>query len=111
MGWERRGRHTYYYRKRREGKRVVSEYAGAGIVGALSESQDEDARAQRAAIRRQRQEHAAIDRTLDDFGELANVLTRAVLIAELGTHTHKGEWRRKRKNAKDTRPKCSAKEL
>ncbi len=29
MGWEKRGNKQYYYRKRREGDRVVSEYLTA----------------------------------------------------------------------------------
>ena len=30
MGWEKRGNNKYYYRKKREGKRVISIYFGKG---------------------------------------------------------------------------------
>ena len=44
MGWETRGNNTYYYRKRRVGPSVVSEYAGSGKAGLLAERIDTEGR-------------------------------------------------------------------
>ena len=35
MGWEKRGNGLYYYRKKRMGQRVVSEYMGTGLFGSI----------------------------------------------------------------------------
>ncbi len=36
MGWEQRGNRRCYYCRRRQGGQVISEYVGAGEVGATT---------------------------------------------------------------------------
>ena len=45
MAIEFRGGGAFYYRKRREGDRVVSEYVGGGLVGLIVAQDDEGDRA------------------------------------------------------------------
>ena len=90
----------YYYRKRREGGRVVSEYVGAGpLVELLAEEYAQDRayrEAEREAERLAREEYEAQDKHVADLVKLARVLTRAVLL-DAGYHTHKGQWRKARR--------------
>jgi hypothetical protein len=99
MAWEQRRNRRYYYRKRREGKRVVSEYVGASDFAKLGEAIDAEARAeresQRQAQRQERQQAEAGERELKRLADLADDLTRAVLIAS-GYHTHRRQWRKAR---------------
>lgn len=101
MGIEARNKNgnLYYYRKRREGDRVVSEYVGGGLVASLIEHQDKRERLQREAeklrMSRARMSMAAIDRQLDEFSEIVDLMVKAELLA-MGYHRHKRQWRRKR---------------
>ena len=99
MGLETRRGRLYYYRKRREGGRVVSEYAGGGHVAGLLAVLDGEARGQReekAAEREARREaDRRTDSTLDELRAACDALAAASLLAG-GCHTHKGEWRRRR---------------
>ena len=99
MGWERRGQGRYYYRKRRTGGRVVSEYVGAGPGAELLAEADALDRAERAerreAERQAREEVQALDRQADEVADLIRALTHGVLLAT-GHHTHKGQWRKQR---------------
>jgi len=99
MGWERRGAVTYYYRKRRIGGRVVSEYVGGGVVGEAVALQDKSDRLERAkqrkADRQASEEMRTLDRQADEVAELIRALTRGVLLAT-GHHTHGGQWRKRR---------------
>jgi len=104
MSWEQRGNATYYYRKKRRGKRVVSEYVGRGKAAQYTALMDGSGKRLRAHIRAARQKatekHA--DELLLEFEKMVQVLTRAYLIAQ-GCHTHKGQWRRKRDKSKKER--------
>jgi hypothetical protein len=101
MGIEARNKNgnLYYYRKRREGDRVVSEYVGGGAIASLSEYQDRRERAEREAAdlrqRAARMSLARIDQQLDEFGEMVDLLVKAELLA-MGYHQHKRQWRRRR---------------
>ncbi len=99
MGWEKRGGKLYYYRKRRVGDRVVSDYIGAGPLAELLAIEDEFEReereAQREAWKQERDAILADDKMVDDVVDQVRTLTRAWLLAH-GYHTHKGQWRRKR---------------
>lgn len=99
MGWERRGRGLYYYRKRREGKRVVSEYGGSGDLAVFAAELDALARAERVEDRAaERAERAAFCGLEQQVVEQVG-LSRFVLVAVLeaaGYHRHRGQWRKKR---------------
>ena len=99
MGLETRHGNLYYYRKRREGGRVISEYAGGGHVAGLFAALDGEARAKhevKAAEREARREaDRRADSTLDELRAACDALAAASLLAR-GCHTHKGEWRRRR---------------
>jgi hypothetical protein len=103
MGWERRGSGNYYYRKRRIGGRVVTEYVGKGLSGELGAWYDDQTRTEReldrAAREKARAEEEQIDQTIAEFEKLVQVITREYLIAQ-GYHNHKGQWRRKRDKKK-----------
>jgi len=99
MGWERRRSGLYYYHKRRTGRTVRSEYVGSGevahAVAALDAADARFYRSVRLALRREREECAALDAQLDAVLLLTGALVDAVLV-EHGYHKHKGQWRRRR---------------
>lgn len=99
MAWETRGNRQYYYRKRRVGSRVVSEYVGCGELAVLiarldmmeRDKQDEEryrSLEEQTQLMAQEKEVAGLEQTI-------NTLVQGILMIE-GYHTHKGEWRRKR---------------
>jgi hypothetical protein len=99
VAWEDRGNRQYYYRKRRIGNRVVSEYVGAGLRAELTAEEDMLEREHRKRERQEwnelKSEVQALDRELDSVGDLTRCLTRASLLLA-GYHPHKGQWRKKR---------------
>lgn len=99
MAFERRRNKSYYYRKRRVGKRVISEYVGPDGVGALAEVLTERAKAEAERKRREwqsiRDEQQRLDAIVNDVGKLATALADATLLLE-GYHQSKRVWRRKR---------------
>jgi hypothetical protein len=96
MGFETRRGNAYYYRKRRDGGRVVSEYVGGGHIAALASRLDEAERAEekarRAQERGQREADEALDELLDALGGALRTAAACELIAA-GCHNRKGEWR------------------
>lgn len=99
MGWEQRGNKKYYYRKRREGDRVVSEYVGSGPLAELASTLDnltrQEQSLQREQMQREREAIRALDTEVEDVCTVIRVLTYGALLAA-GYHTHKGQWRKKR---------------
>jgi hypothetical protein len=95
MAWEQRGNKTYYYRKQRQGDRVISEYVGTGELAQTAADIDALERELRHAQRRQRQARRALDAQVDQACRLIGALTYSVLLTA-GYHTHKGQWRKKR---------------
>ena len=99
MGWENRPNGQYYYRKRRVGNRVVSEYAGFGAVGVLAANEDalerEHRKRDRITADRIRQTCEDEDSITQSVEKSIVTLTKAFLIA-YGYHTSKGTWKRKR---------------
>ena len=95
MSWEKRGDRRYYYRKRRVGDRVISEYVGAGDLGEIAAAADDLERDLRRAMREQRRADRALDAGVDEVCDLIRALTCAVLLVN-DYHTHKGQWRKKR---------------
>jgi hypothetical protein len=100
VGWER-GR--YYTRSRKVNGRVVREYVGTGLAGELAADLDELKRERRAAERaRDRQERArleALDASLNELNDLADLLARAALLAAGFRQHNRGEWRKRREQA------------
>jgi hypothetical protein len=99
MGWEDRSGNRYYYRKRREGKRVISEYIGTGLAGELAEifdaEEQHETEHKRRELRKQNQQAAAIDSQVNEVGKHARAIMQACLLLA-GYHTHKGQWRKRR---------------
>ena len=96
---EKRNGCVYYYKSRRDGEKVRKVYVGAGDFAHVAAELDE-------AERLRRKEEAAywkaererLERSvafLQELEEVAEVLTRAHLLAS-GFHQHKGQWRRQR---------------
>lgn len=101
MGLETRKRGgTYYYRKRRIGTKVVSEYVGSGDLAYLANAYDERERTRQEAKRRQLNKEQSEAKAEDDMlAELSMLLDQLVkrYLEGKGYHQHKGQWRRKRK--------------
>ena len=99
MGWEERNGRMYYYRKKRAGTRVISEYVGRGDLAEAVAAHDAWTCALREAEREEWRETRAAElataAAVDELSEMCMVLTRAVLLAS-GHHAHRGQWRRKR---------------
>ena len=99
MAWEGRGSSLYYYRKRRQGKHVSSEYVGSGLLARLLSDLDQTEREKRnlalANWESQKQEVKSIESDLVRFHEMTSCLIRATLLIS-GYHPHKGQWRKKR---------------
>lgn len=99
MGWEDRHGNTYYYRKRRDGKRVISEYVGNGFIGQMAEAMDREERAgnrqARANWQMEKESVRVIDNGLNEIECRVRAFTRAFLLIS-GYHPHKRQWRRKR---------------
>jgi hypothetical protein len=103
MAWEHRKGNLYYYRKRRAGGHVISEYIGAGYLGALVEEIDKIERAEtghaRAAWHAKKENAKAIDRQAGEFEKYTKAMTRAVLLLS-GYHPHKRQWRKRQDGRK-----------
>jgi hypothetical protein len=101
MTWCRNGR--YFYRSRREGDRVVSEYLGAGAVGEAVARREDARRAQALAARgreRSSQEEArALEATLHDLARASDELLAEALTAAGYHRHHRGEWRLRRQGS------------
>jgi len=100
MGWETRNdRGRYYTRSRRENGRVVREYVGIGVAGELAAAEDAqrlgERKAERAAIRAERERVQVIDVELAELHRTVDLLTRGALLAA-GFERHKRQWRIRR---------------
>lgn len=100
MGWERRGNHEYYYRKEREGSRVKSTYVGRGEMAHMIAGLESNSAELETLLRAKRsiedQELERIEAAIDRAVELVQLFTEATLLT-VGFHTHRRQWRRKRK--------------
>lgn len=99
MAWETRGKWTYYYRKKRRGRRVVSRYVGPGLVGVFSETFDREKRELARAERARRTRQFGSCRTVDAaVASLSRQLQGRAdqALGLLGYRYHNGIWRRRR---------------
>ena len=95
MAWKR----GYYYRNKRVGKKIVTEYVGAGYAALLAEQMTERVK-QEAERKRQewqaiKDEQQRLDAMVNDFGKLADAMAHAALLLS-GYHQSKRKWRKKR---------------
>ena len=99
MGWEKRGNKKYYYRKKRVGKKVVSEYVGSGPAAEKIAFEDEMERQKQKEERNAWLHYQTEFRNLDNMLDSLYTITLAIIHAHLllaGYHNHKGQWRKKR---------------
>jgi len=99
MGWETRGGREYYYRKEREGSRVRSVYVGgetASLIAQLEAMRSEEREGNRILARMERERWQEQEAELDALAELVKAVATGVLLAA-GYHTHKRQWRLKRR--------------
>jgi hypothetical protein len=99
MGWEQRNGKRYYYRKTRQGRRVISDYVGTGEIASLLFAIDQD------EYNEKMWERAKWKSQKDDFAQIegqsqsSNLLIRGLVRAHFllgGYHPHKGQIRKKR---------------
>src|SRR5690349_16103527 len=99
MGWESRRGRPYYYRKRRLGGKVVSEYLGAGLLGVVGSVLDAEDREEReeaeAAWRAERDRLDAAEAEIVEYCRAVEDVAWAALLAAR-CHQHRGQWRRGR---------------
>jgi hypothetical protein len=99
MAWEMRGNNRYYYRKKKVGGKVVSEYVGRGLVAQEIASMDLVGRQERnrelGVIKKERYELGLLDRQVMHSISVMNRLVGVLLIMS-GFHKHKGQWRKER---------------
>lgn len=108
MGWETKGDKRYYYRKKRVGGRIVSEYVGSGDIGEQAERADREAKQRRKAeseqLRRTKEEIRELDQQIKQSLKQVKAALGAVLETS-GYHYHKGEWRKQRDMTAIVKPK------
>jgi hypothetical protein len=99
MGLERRGNGTYYYSKKRSGRKVTSVYEGSGFAAQLEALEAQIEAEEEAEKRRQFEaEKAALDDVetmVSDACRSSRSIMKALFLAN-GYHTHKRQWRRRR---------------
>jgi len=99
MAWEKRGGHLYYYKKKRLGNRVVSQYVGRGSVARFAAAFDSLTRSKRKRIRHHEikllNESKETDKHYFSLIDISSNIIDAILLIQ-GLHKHKGEWRGKR---------------
>lgn len=105
MAWETHGSNRYYYRKQREGKRVISQYIGRGALAEAAANLDALDR-QRQVIEREawketKQYHLEIDAMIDEFAGYVKAMTKAELLLA-GCYTHKRQWRKRSDRSQST---------
>lgn len=95
MAWK----NGYYYRNKRVGGKVVTEYVGGGYLGEFVQQADEHER-QQAQEKRQAWQaivdaEKQLDAQIDEVTALVNAYAGAALLIN-GYHRHKRQWRKQR---------------
>lgn len=95
MGWKG----GQYYRSRRIGPRVVTDYYGGGEIGQAAEMLDQ---LERERLQAEREELRALEEQDQEdgriFDQVDNLVTAALLVA--GCYKHHGTWRKGRGDGK-----------
>jgi hypothetical protein len=97
MGWNRksRGREKgYFYRSRRVGGRVVTQYVGHGTEAEQVAEEIALRHQQQQAIKAERAVYDVLDAALDRLLSETRLIVTAALIAS-GNYNHHGTWRRR----------------
>lgn len=101
MALEKRNGNYYYYRKERDGNRVVSKYYGRGelafLVAQMDEIEREEKEIKTLENLRFRQETEAIDQEIDLYESKVKEITTETLISLGFYKTKSREWRLKTK--------------
>jgi len=96
MAYQRNG---YWYRSKREGATVVTEYLGRASwvepMQRLDDLERQQRELERAKARAEREAALELDREIDGLGELTRQMAGAVLVVS-GYHSHKRQWRKQR---------------
>ena len=99
MGWEHRGNSNYYYRKKRIGQRVISEYMGTGSLADLYSDMDTQFVLNGVSLESSRlssgMEARNLEAELEHLDEIIYGLVWATLLVS-GYRSHKGQWRKAR---------------
>jgi hypothetical protein len=100
MTWERRGQQLYYTQTVKHDGRRERVYVGRGPLAQLASQVDLLLLADLAALARARREEqarwqAALE-PLEELGRLADLVSRAALLAAGFHERNRGHWRRKR---------------
>jgi hypothetical protein len=107
MGWKRIGNGLYFYRSRREGGRVRSEYFGTAESGLLMAqiitAYRQDRLLEKAVERDDREEFEQAEKAFVDWFDAIEHLATGAMVAA-GFHKHRGQWRRRR-NGEEKRRK------
>ena len=94
MAWETRRGRQYYYRKKRVGTKVVSEYVGTGQYGQFMELMDLISRQEREEELRQFRDLVTEEKHLAQ--EFRQSQMKAAQAAEsVGIYRRRGEWRKR----------------
>lgn len=100
MALEKRGNNIYYYKKEREGKRVVSKYYGKGELASLIAQMDEieaNSRDHKRYVEQNRREKAEqFEKELARIEAVFKDLITAHLLINGYHQTDSREWRKKR---------------
>jgi hypothetical protein len=100
MGWKTINERRYYYKSRRAGRRVKSDYLGSGesvaLLAELYALDRLDRAAEREELRAEREESDAEELAVAEWFDDVQAVADAAM-AEAGFHKHRGQWRRKRK--------------
>jgi hypothetical protein len=95
----RRNGKQYYYRKKRIGGHVVSQYLGTGysahLMQRLDEHERQEAQEKREAWQAIVDAESELDAQLDEVTEVVSAYTGAALLVS-GYHQHKRQWRKQK---------------
>ena len=99
--WESRERGGLYYtRSRKVDGRVAREYVGGGVLGELAARMDAEERRRRqeaaSAWREERKSLEALDAPVEELYGVAEIFSRAVLVAAGYRQHNRGVWRMRR---------------
>ncbi len=104
MAYEKRGNSTYYYKKEREGKRVVSKYYGKGELASLIAQMDEIEAGSKDYKRFEeqqcREKAEKFEKEIAEIENAFNELITAHLLINGYHQTGSREWRKKRNGRK-----------